>query len=174
MLERVRIPVVEVMDICEDPIDINIGFSHYQVGVAVAEYLSTKGYREVAYAGTLTEVDCRSVKRIAGFQETLKARGLSHHLIQRSTEPSSIALGSNLLDELLRNYPGVRAIFFANDDLAAGALFECQRRGIRVPDQLAIMGFNDQEIASAVVPTITSVATPRREIGLAACARPQF
>jgi LacI family gluconate utilization system Gnt-I transcriptional repressor len=122
----------------------------------------------VAYAGTLTEIDFRSVKRIAGFQETLKVRGFSHHLIQRSTEPSSIALGCKLLDELLRNYPGVRAIFFANDDLAAGALFECQRRGIRVPDQLAIMGFNDQEIASAVVPTITSVATPRREIGLAA------
>ena len=168
MLERVQIPVVEVMDICENPIDINIGFSHYQVGVAVAEYLSRKGYREVAYAGTLTEIDFRSVKRIAGFQETLKVRGFSHHLIQRSTEPSSIALGCKLLDELLRNYPGVRAIFFANDDLAAGALFECQRRGIRVPDELAIMGFNDQEIASAVVPTITSVATPRREIGLAA------
>src|SRR5271165_3536054 len=149
MLERVQIPVVEVMDICENPIDINIGFSHYHVGVAVAEYLSRKGYREVAYAGTLTEIDFRSVKRIAGFQETLKVRGFSHHLIQRSTEPSSIALGCKLLDDLLRNYPGVRAIFFANDDLA-------------------IMGFNDQEIASAVVPTITSVATPRREIGLAA------
>jgi LacI family transcriptional regulator, gluconate utilization system Gnt-I transcriptional repressor len=168
MLERVQIPVVEVMDISENPIDINVGFSHYEVGVAVAEYLSTKGYREVAYAGTLTEVDFRSVKRIAGFQETLKDRGLSHHLIQRSTEPSSIALGCTLLNELLRNYPGVRAIFFANDDLAAGALFECQRQGIRVPDHLAIMGFNDQEIASAVLPRITSVATPRLEIGLLA------
>jgi LacI family transcriptional regulator, gluconate utilization system Gnt-I transcriptional repressor len=168
MLERVQIPVVEVMDVSEHPIDINIGFSHYQVGVAVAEYLSEKGYREIAYAGTLTEVDLRSVKRISGFQETLKNRGLSHRLIQRSTEPSSIALGCNLLDELLRKHPKVQAIFFANDDLAAGALFECQRRGIRIPDHLAIMGFNDQEIASAVVPTITSVATPRREIGLLA------
>ena len=73
-----------------------------------------------------------------------------------------------MLDELLTNHPGIQAIFFANDDLAAGALFECQRRGIRVPDHLAIMGFNDLEIASAVVPTITSVATPRREIGVAA------
>ena len=168
MLERVQIPVVEVMDISENPIDINVGFSHYRVGVSVAEYLSTKGYRQIAYAGTLTEVDSRSVKRISGFQETLQKRGLSHHLIQRSTEPSSIALGCNLLDELLRKHPGVEAIFFANDDLAAGALFECQRRGIRVPDDLAIMGFNDQEIARTVVPTISSVATPRREIGLAA------
>jgi LacI family gluconate utilization system Gnt-I transcriptional repressor len=168
MLERVQIPVVEVMDISESPIDMNIGFSHHQVGVAVAEYLSTKGYREIAYAGTLSEIDLRSVKRIAGFRETLKDRGLSDHLIQGSTEPSSIALGSTLLDELLRKYPQVQAIFFANDDLAAGALFECQRRGIRVPEHLAIMGFNDQEIASEVVPAITSVATPRREIGLTA------
>jgi len=168
MLERVQIPVVEVMDVSESPIDMNVGFSHHQVGVAVAEYLSTKGYREIAYAGTLSEIDLRSVKRIAGFQETLKNRGLCDHLIQGSTEPSSIALGATMLNELLQKYPQVQAIFFANDDLAAGALFECQRRGIRVPDHLGIMGFNDQEIASAVVPAITSVATPRLEIGLTA------
>ena len=75
MLERGQIPVVEVMDISENPIDINIGFSHYKVGVSVAEYLSTKGYREIAYAGTLTEVDSRSVKRISGFQENPRKAG---------------------------------------------------------------------------------------------------
>jgi DNA-binding LacI/PurR family transcriptional regulator len=42
------------------------------------------------------------------------------------------------------------------------------RRAIRVPDDLAIMGFNDQKIAGSIVPAITSVATPRREIGRAA------
>jgi LacI family gluconate utilization system Gnt-I transcriptional repressor len=110
----------------------------------------------------------RSVKRIAGFQQTLKDYGLPHHFIQRSNQPFSIHLGAELLDGLLRQYPDVEAIFFANDDLAAGALFECQRRGIRVPDDLAIMGFNDQEIARSVLPGITSVQTPRREIGRAA------
>ena len=165
LLKRAPIPVVEVMDLSDSPIGINVGFSHYKVGVAVAEYFYRKGYRQIAYAGTLTEIDLRSVKRIAGFQQTLKDYGLPYHFIQRSNEPFSIALGGKLLNELLQQHPNIQAIFFANDDLAAGALFECQRRAIRVPDQLAIMGFNDQEIARSTIPTITSVRTPRREIG---------
>ncbi len=49
--------------------------------------------------------------------------------------------------------------------MAAGALFECQRRSIKVPEQVAILGFNDLEIASEVTPAISSIATPRREMG---------
>jgi LacI family transcriptional regulator, gluconate utilization system Gnt-I transcriptional repressor len=165
VLKRIQIPVVEVMDLTDSPIGINVGFSHHRVGVAVAEYFFQKGYRRIAYAGTLTEIDLRSVKRIAGFQQTLKDYGLPYHYIQRSNEPFSIALGAKLLIELFKQHPDVQAVFFANDDLAAGALFECQRRGIRVPEQLAIMGFNDQEIAGSTIPAITSVGTPRRAIG---------
>jgi LacI family gluconate utilization system Gnt-I transcriptional repressor len=165
LLKRAHLPLVEVMDLTDHPIAMNVGFSHYEVGVAVARYFFQKGYQRIAYAGTLTEIDMRSVKRIAGFQQTLKDYGLPFHFIQRSNEPFSIPLGAKLLDELLRQYPDVEAVFFANDDLAAGALFECQRRAIRVPDDMAIMGFNDQEIARSVFPSITSVDTPRREIG---------
>jgi LacI family transcriptional regulator, gluconate utilization system Gnt-I transcriptional repressor len=168
LLERSRLPIVEAMDLGDHPIGINVGFSHYKVGVAVAEYFRQKGYKRIAYAGTLTEIDLRSVKRIAGFQQTLKDFGLPHHFIQRSNEPFSIGVGRKLLTELLRQHPEIEAIFFANDDLAAGAIFECQRQGIRVPGQLAIMGFNDQDIAASMVPSITSIATPRREIGVLA------
>jgi len=168
LLKRARLPVVEVMDLADRPIGLNVGFSDYEVGVAVVRHFYQKGYQRIGYAGTLTEIDLRSVKRIAGFQQTLKDYGLPYHFIQRSNEPFSIGLGAKLLDELLRQYPDLEAVFLANDDLAAGALFECQRRAIRVPEDLAIMGFNDQEIARSTFPGITSVATPRREIGRAA------
>jgi LacI family transcriptional regulator, gluconate utilization system Gnt-I transcriptional repressor len=167
-LRRARLPVVEVMDLAEQPIGMNVGFSHHKVGVAVARYFYQKGYQRIAYAGTLTEIDFHSVKRIAGFQQTLKDYGLPYHFIQRAHEPFSVGLGAKLLEGLLRQHPNVEAVFFANDDLAAGALFECQRRGLRVPDDLAIMGFNDQDIARSTVPSLTSVATPRRAIGRAA------
>jgi LacI family gluconate utilization system Gnt-I transcriptional repressor len=108
------------------------------------------------------------VRRIAAFQQTLQGLGLPHHYIERSDKPSSLALGQEMLGNLLARHPGLDAIFFANDDLAAGALFECQRRGIAVPGQLALMGFNDQEIAAQVNPALTSVWTPRYEVGLKA------
>jgi LacI family transcriptional regulator, gluconate utilization system Gnt-I transcriptional repressor len=165
VLKRARIPIVEIMDLSDTPMDINVGFSHYRVGVEAAEYFCRKGYTQIAYAGTLTEIDPRSVKRIAGFQKTLTEHGHRSDLIHRSNEPFSIALGGRLLNELLEKHPTIEAIFFGNDDLAAGALFECQRRGIKVPEQLAIMGFNDQEISRSTIPAITSVWTPRLETG---------
>jgi LacI family gluconate utilization system Gnt-I transcriptional repressor len=168
LLKRARVPIVEVMDLADRPIAMNVGFSPYEVGAAVARHFYQKGYQHIGYAGTLTEIDLRSVKRIAGFQQALKDNGLPYHFIQRSNEPFSIGLGASLLNKLLQQYPNIDAVFFANDDLAAGALFECQRRVIRVPDELAIMGCNDQEIARSTFPGITSVATPHREIGRAA------
>jgi LacI family gluconate utilization system Gnt-I transcriptional repressor len=57
------------------------------------------------------------------------------------------------------------AIFCNNDDLALGALFECQRSSIQVPQRLGICGFNDLDMMSVAFPTLTSVRTPRYAIG---------
>jgi LacI family transcriptional regulator, gluconate utilization system Gnt-I transcriptional repressor len=165
MIARTGVPVVEVMDLSDNPLELNVGFSHYQVGVEVAKYLAKKGYRHIAYAGTLTEIDFRSVRRIDAFQKTLRKLGLPYDYIERSHKPSSFALGREMLSNLLERHKKLDAIFFANDDLAAGALFECQRRKIKVPSQLALMGFNDQDIAAETVPALTSVWTPRFEMG---------
>jgi LacI family transcriptional regulator, gluconate utilization system Gnt-I transcriptional repressor len=165
MLRQAGIPVVEIMDVSDKPLDMNVGFSHYEVGAAVARYLAKRGYKHCAYAGMLSDIDFRTVRRIAGFQDTLKRLGLPHHYIERSAKRSSIELGKELLLAVLEHHPKVEAIFFANDDLAAGALFECQRRNLKVPKKLALVGFNDQEIASQVNPALTSVWTPRYDIG---------
>lgn len=170
LLRASGVPVVEVMDLAvpgetPGPIDLNIGFSHARVGEAVVEYLAACGSRHIAYAGTLTTLDPRSVRRIHGFQRALKRLGLPHDLIGRSDEPSSLAVGRDLLVGLLNDHPETDAVFFANDELAAGALFECQRRGIRVPEDLAIMGFSDEEIAAHLNPALTTVRIPRHEIG---------
>lgn len=164
-LKQAKIPVVEVMDTGGIPVDRSVGFSHEAVGITAANYLASLGRRSIAYIGTLAELDSRSVRRIHGFQNALKTQGLPEGLVESSDGPSSIGLGRQLLIRLLERQPGTDAIFFGNDDLAAGALFECQRRSIKVPEQIALLGFNDLEIASEVTPAISSIATPRREMG---------
>jgi len=57
------------------------------------------------------------------------------------------------------------AVFAGNDILALGAMFECHRRGIRVPEDMAIVGFNDLEFSATAFPSLTTVATPRYEMG---------
>ncbi|MGL4197755.1 MAG: substrate-binding domain-containing protein, partial [Allorhizobium sp.] len=57
------------------------------------------------------------------------------------------------------------AAFCHNDDIALGVLFECQRRGLSVPRDFGICGFNDLDYAGFAFPAITSVRVPRYEIG---------
>ncbi len=165
MLTQARVPVVEIMDLTDNPIDMNVGFSHEHVGVATAEFLADKGYRHIAYAGMLTQFDLRGARRMKSFLATLKRRKLPNHYVITNDKASSIGVGKQLMIDLLEKYPMVDAVFFANDDLAAGALFECQRRKIKIPKDIAIIGFNDSEIASQVNPGLTTVATPRFEMG---------
>lgn len=76
-----------------------------------------------------------------------------------------MALGGRLLAKLLENYPQIEAVFFANDDLAAGAVLEARRRGISIPEGLAVMGFNDLEISSAMLPPISTVNVDQAGMG---------
>jgi LacI family gluconate utilization system Gnt-I transcriptional repressor len=79
--------------------------------------------------------------------------------------PMSLSTAGEHLDALLKRRPDVEALFCASDVLAAGALFECQRRGIPVPERLAIAGFDDIEIAALVHPPLTTVRLPHHAIG---------
>ena len=73
--------------------------------------------------------------------------------------------GAAALADLLDAHRSIDAIFYANDILAAGGLFECHRRSIAVPEALGIAGFHDVELAAETVPALTSVRIPRYEIG---------
>jgi LacI family transcriptional regulator, gluconate utilization system Gnt-I transcriptional repressor len=72
------------------------------------------------------------------------------------------------LEQIVRQTPSVDAVFFCNDDLAQGALLAATRSGIAVPQRIAIAGFNDLTGSDQMVPTLTSMRTPRAEIGRAA------
>lgn len=168
LLRRARIPLVQIMELVADPIDMNIGFSHYDAGADVIAHLLAQGYRRIGFIGA--RLDPRVQQRIRGYTQALAAAELfEQRLIATSLEPSSIALGGALFKNLLAANQGqVDAVFCANDDLALGALFEAQRMNIAIPQQLAICGFNDIEAATYVNPSLTSVAVGRYEMGVKA------
>lgn len=58
-----------------------------------------------------------------------------------------------------------RCDFFINDDVAAGAIMECNRRGIKVGKELDIVGFNDLDFAKVINPSLTTIFTPRFDMG---------
>jgi LacI family transcriptional regulator, gluconate utilization system Gnt-I transcriptional repressor len=161
-LVRSGIPVIQTLELTDDPIDICIGLSHEQAGYEAARYLIGLGHRHLATISA--PHDARSEKRLAGFDRAAAEQGLATWHFA-SDLPSSVQVGSQLLTELAGQRPEVTAVFCGNDNLALGALFECQRREIEVPGRLSIVGFNDLETSACAAPSITSIATPRYEMG---------
>ena len=163
-----KLPVVESWNLSETPIDMVVGFSNYEASRAILRYMIDKGYRRIGYLGGFTQDNDRSVDRERGYVDELSAAGLPNGRSLRSYRALEYRQGSEGCDELLERHPDLDAIFAASDMLAAGALFQCMKRGIAVPGQLAIAGFDDADIASVVHPTLTTVRVPRYDIGVGA------
>ena len=164
ILSSLGCPVVQIMDIGRDPIDMMIGFDHREGGRAATRHLLERGYRRIGFIGA--RMDPRAQRRLHGYVEVMQGAGLHDEaLILTSPQPSSVAHGSEMFADFLAMVPDADAVFCNNDDMAMGALFECQRRGIRVPGQFGIMGYNDLEYAAACMPSISSIRTLRYEMG---------
>ena len=75
------------------------------------------------------------------------------------------------MQDLLQANPDVKAVYAHNDDMALGGYFHCLADGIAVPGRLALFGFNALDIAAAMPQPLTTIRTPRLEIGTAAAER---
>jgi len=169
ILEEVDCPIVQIMEIGPKPIDMMIGFSHFDASKAAISHLLEQGYRKIGFLGA--RMDPRVQRRLEGYQSAMNEAALfDPRLVVTTAVPTSVTLGGTLFGDLLAKAPDIEAVFCVNDDLALGALFECKRRHMTVPEQMAIVGFNDLEFMSSSVPTLTSVRTNRYEMGRDAAA----
>ncbi|MCE1236898.1 MAG: LacI family DNA-binding transcriptional regulator [Hyphomicrobiales bacterium] len=164
LLRQAACPVVQIMEIGDDPIDMMVGLSHRDAGRAATRHLRDRGYRRIGFLGA--RMDPRTQRRLEGYAEVMKDDGIfEERLIVTTRRASTVTLGCELLSELLSRAPDVDAVFCNNDDLAVGVLFECQRRRISVPEDFGICGFNDLEMMAVAHPSLTSVRTNRTEMG---------
>ncbi|WP_430472960.1 LacI family DNA-binding transcriptional regulator [Thalassospira lucentensis] len=164
LLENAECPVVQIMDIGDDPIDMMVGFSHYDGGRAAGHHLVQKGYKRIGFLGA--RMDPRSHRRLEGFKEAMRSGGrYDPDLIMTTTISSSVSLGAELIGQLRKRRPDLDAVFCNNDDMALGALFGCQKAGLSIPEDMGIVGFNDLEMMAAAYPSLTSIRTDRYAIG---------
>lgn len=164
LLATSEVPCVHMMELDMTEQAHCVGFSQHQAGAAAARHLLGRGRTRLAYMAA--QLDPRVLQRGAGFRQALVEAGLDDpdlHLM--SPLPSSIGLGCELFSQLIEAHPDVDAVFFCNDDLAQGAALEALRRGIDIPGQVALVGFNDLPGSAHMVPRLTSIRTPREAVG---------
>ncbi|MDH2998319.1 transcriptional regulator [Pasteurellaceae bacterium LFhippo2] len=162
MLEVANIPVIEIMDSSEIGIQQAVGFDNISAAQSMVETMINRGHKNIVYFSA--RMDKRTKLKMQGYELAMKKYGLTPHSLV-TEEPSSFTLGAQQLRQALEQYPDINGIFCTNDDLAIGALFECQRLGIKIPKQIAIAGFHGHDVGQSLTPQLATVITPRLEIG---------
>ena len=156
------IPVVETWDLTPTPLDMLVGFSHADVGTAVAKYLHRKGRRHLA---VIAGDDERADRRLQAFEQAARAAKLPVVRSRRVPAPTTLKSGGEALGQLLDEGKPLDAVFCSSDLLALGVLTEARARGIDVPGQLAVIGFGDLEFAADLEPSLTTVRIDGEAIG---------
>lgn len=161
LIRRQGVPVVETWDMPAKPLQFVVGISNGEAGELVAAHFLSTRRREVAFVGSS---DPRAMARMNGFVKRLAQAEVKASAFL-SGDPPSFGLGRTLLQKALAERPTLHAVFCASDILAVGALLEAQHCGLRIPDDLAIVGLGDLEIAGHTSPALSTIHVPAYEIG---------
>lgn len=159
-----RIPFVVTWTLARRSIP-SVGFDNAEAARRLATHLLDLGHRQIGVIAGLTHNNDRAAARLEGIRHALRERGLAVPRAMLIERPYRIAEGQLALRALLEAPQAPTAIVCGNDQLAFGALIECARRRIAVPRQLSVVGFDDLEFASQIVPALTTVRVPADEIG---------
>jgi len=150
-----RVPDLEGNCVCIDNIEASF---------LATQHLIELGHRRIAHiCGQLDHPDAED--RQQGYLKALKAAGIEpvpELIIEGNFRRQSGVLA---VEMLLSNQSPFTAIFAANDQMAYGARLALYRRGIRVPDDLSLVGFDDEPAAAFMIPPLTTVRQPGVEMG---------
>lgn len=135
MIEVAGIPVVELMDSKSPCLDIAVGFDNFEAARQMTTAIIARGHRHIAYLGA--RLDERTIIKQKGYEQAMLDAGLVPYSVMVE-QSSSYSSGIELIRQARREYPQLDGVFCTNDDLAVGAAFECQRLGLKVPDDMAI------------------------------------
>jgi len=171
MIAEADIPMVETWDYQPEREPLQIGFSHYEVGVTAARYLHGKGYRRIAFVQNSAPGDFSALERRDGYSATLLELGMQPWVFAPDADRAPFEAGKQAMQTLMSAAIPPDAIIFANDNLAAGGLLAGQRAGLKIPEDCAVLGFGDYPFAEMLLPSLSTIKPPALEIGVLAATR---
>jgi len=130
-------------------------------------YLLELGHRKIAYIAGPQDIKI-FVKRLEGYKEALLQHGINFDVELIEEGDLSVESGIRAIRNLLRKRIAFTAIFASNDLMAIGCMKELQSNGLKIPQDVSIVGFDNVPLASLVTPSLTTIAQPAYEIGVEA------
>lgn len=166
VLKAARVPVIEIWDLPQDPLGHVVGFSNADAMTPIVEHLAAAGRRKLAFVGASAGSDMRGAARRDGVVAAARALGLPEvAMIDAGEAPVSMKQGADAMAKFGRDVTRFDALVCVSDPVAFGVLNACQRLGLSVPDDIAITGFGNFDVALVSNPQITTVDVQANQIG---------
>ena len=156
-------PAVVLGDHFEHP---RLAFAYNESRAASAEgveYLVSLGHNRIAFAANDTD-DGDHLDRLEAYRKTLKSRGLYDEQLEYRV-PAHRLDGAQLMRKMMSLSSPPTAVFIADPLIADGAVIEAHKIGLRIPNELSILGFDDTDTRHAIYPTMTAVCQDARGLG---------
>src|SRR5262249_6494615 len=141
ILRNSGVPIVEGGNLTDTPIDCVVGYSNFQAMRQLTYLMHERGHRHIVHVNTGSEMNDRNRDRQRGYEAACTELKLSKKK-RVLTGINTLDGGAQAVAQVLALGRPVDALQCGTDVLAVGAILECQRRGIAVPEQLAITGFD--------------------------------
>jgi LacI family transcriptional regulator len=143
----------------------SVGFNNWKAGEAVVDHLVPLGHERIVIIAGITTDNDRARARVQGIKAGLARHGLPFNAEQYLECPYTLEAGRSALRTLMKRQPQPTAIICGNDILACGAIFQCQRSNIKIPEDLSIAGIDGLSIGGHVTPSLTTMSVPFYEMG---------
>lgn len=161
-----RIASVTTYTYSEDADFPCIGFDNYAATRQMVDYLTALGHRRLAMIAGPQAGNDRQQARVRAFLDAQVALGGEGWPVVERSYGDAVLNGAEAMRYIHTEFPDVTAIVCNSDTFAFGAIAECRRMGLRVPQDISIAGHDDQAIAGYIDPPLTTIAIPAREMGI--------
>ncbi|EHR61991.1 LacI family DNA-binding transcriptional regulator [Saccharomonospora cyanea] len=163
--DRAGLPLVVIDPLNLPRVDVtSVGATNFSGGLSATEHLLSLGHRRIGFAGGPVRAACGQA-RLHGYRAALEKAGVPPEaelaLHGAFSYPAGLEMGSRLLD----SPEPPTAVFAASDTTALGVIEAARRRGLRVPDDLSVVGFDDTILATLATPALTVVRQPLLDMG---------
>lgn len=164
-LERQNVPVVIAWAISSETSRASVGFDNVKASYDLASSALQMGHRQVGCISAHTAQNDRARDRVSGIRKAAADAGLDSGCLSIFETNYSVESGYRAFNRMIEERPELSLIMCGNDVLAVGAIKAAIERGLSVPGDISITGFDDIEIASVVTPSLTTVHVPHRQMG---------
>jgi LacI family transcriptional regulator len=167
-LDAMKVPVILVASISDYASIPYVKVDDKRAAYDATAYLIRKGHREIAMIAGNEDDPIAGIPRVEGYKKALFEHGIPYGEEKIVYGDFSFESGLIAMDALLNGGASFTAIFAASDEMAIGALNRATERGMRIPDDLSIIGYDNLRVSNMVVPSLTTVNQPLCDIGITA------